>query len=156
MRMYMKALIAGLGLASGVASAQPPPDLNQNPSFLVQASWTPPTLNSNGTPLTNLAGFIIYYHTIPRPAGCTRAVDCAAWANGVRFVRVTNPALREVSIMSTDGLQANTDYFFSATAYNTNLIESAYSNEAMSHTPDVTIPGAPGVVTANITFPVVP
>lgn len=74
-------------------------------------SWTPPTQNEDGTPLTNLAGYRIYYGTES--------------GNYTRTVSIPNPG---ISTYTIDGLTPNT-YFFVSTAVNTVGVESNYSNE---------------------------
>jgi len=153
----MKLFIALLAaLITATAVAQRPADLNQDPSFLVRVNWNAPTTNTDSTPLTNLAGYIIYYHTTQKPASCTTALACATWASNVSFLRVTNAGLTTVDITTQNGLRADTMYYFYATAFNSASIESTYSNEASQRTPSLLIPGAPTVVTVNITFPTTP
>jgi hypothetical protein len=75
-------------------------------------SWTPPTLNEDGTAITNLRGYRVYYGTsstnlntvvdIPN-AGTTRAV-----------VENLSPAT----------------WYFALKAYNTSNVESSFSNIA--------------------------
>jgi hypothetical protein len=52
--------IFGAAKTCEVSSASPPPVVT---GFL-HISWTPPTTNADGTPLTDLAGFVIRYGTI--------------------------------------------------------------------------------------------
>ena len=75
-------------------------------------SWTPPSTNSDGSPLTNLAGYIIYYGT---SAGAL-----------TQQVRVANPGL--TSDMVT-GL-TNGTWYFAVAAYNTTGTASGLSNIA--------------------------
>ncbi|HXS19719.1 MAG TPA: putative Ig domain-containing protein [Steroidobacteraceae bacterium] len=72
-------------------------------------SWTPPTENTNGTALTNLAGYRIYYGT--------------SQTNLSNVVNVTNPGLVTyvVSNLST------TTYYFAMTSINSSGTESARS-----------------------------
>jgi hypothetical protein len=72
-------------------------------------SWTPPTDRSDGSPLTNLAGFRIYYGT---------SID-----NYPNRVTINNPGL--TSYVVSD-LPAGT-YYFVATAYDADGVESGYS-----------------------------
>ncbi len=72
-------------------------------------SWVAPTTNEDGTPLTDLAGYKIYYGT--------------ATGNYPKNVDVGN-----VNTFSITGLPTGT-YFFVATAYNIAKFESTYSNE---------------------------
>lgn len=72
-------------------------------------SWTPPTRNTNGTTLTNLAGYRIYYGTSP--------------TNLSRTVQVNNAGLTRyvVSDLST------ATWYFSVRAYTSGGAESANS-----------------------------
>ncbi len=76
-------------------------------------SWTPPTQNNDGSPLTNLAGFTIYY-----------GVESGDYRD---FVRIDNPGITTYVV---DNLSPST-YFFVSTAFNSNGVESAFSNEAV-------------------------
>ena len=73
-------------------------------------SWTPPTRNTNGTTLTNLAGYRIYYGT--SPSALTRTVT------------LSNAGLTRYVISD---LSAAT-WYFSIRAYTTSGVESANSN----------------------------
>lgn len=76
----------------------------------VSLTWDAPTTNTDATPLTDLAGYNIYYGTStgvygsPVDVGHTR---CAV----------------------ISGLTVGTTYYFAATAYDISANESAYSNE---------------------------
>jgi hypothetical protein len=73
-------------------------------------TWTPPTLNDNGSPLTNLAGYKVYWGTTPDsyPSSAT----------------VMNPG---VSTYVVENLSPNT-YHFVVTAINSAGLESDYSS----------------------------
>ena len=73
-------------------------------------SWDAPTTNADGTPLTDLAGYKVYYGTASHTY--SQNID----VNNVTTYTVNN---------LTDG----TTYFFTVTAYDTGSNESAYSNE---------------------------
>jgi hypothetical protein len=75
-------------------------------------SWTPPTQNSNGTALTNLAGYRIYYGT------------SASTMN--KTIQVANPGLSRYVV---ENLSAAT-WYFTVRAYTTAGVESASSNTA--------------------------
>ena len=75
-------------------------------------SWTPPTTNTNGSTLTNLAGYNIYYGTSPNAL--------------TQSVQVTNAGLTDYVI---GGLTSGT-WYFSVTAYTTTGVESALSGIA--------------------------
>ena len=78
----------------------------------VTLSWTAPTQNKDGSPLTDLAGYRIYWGTTP-----------GSYPNSVS---IDNPGLTTYVV---DGLVAGT-YEFVATTYNTAGVESAFSNPA--------------------------
>jgi len=75
-------------------------------------SWTPPTSNTDGSTLTNLAGYRIIYGT--SSSALTQSVQ------------VANPS---ISTYVVEGLEPAT-YYFAVRAYTTNGAESANSNLA--------------------------
>ena len=75
-------------------------------------SWTPPTTNTDGSTLTNLAGYNIYYGTSPSAL--------------TQKVQVSNIGLTDYVI---GGLSSGT-WYFAVTAYTTNGAESTPSNIA--------------------------
>jgi hypothetical protein len=75
-------------------------------------SWQPPTENTDGTPLTNLAGYTVRYGT--------------AVGSLQQQVRITNPGLTTYVV---EGLTAAT-WYFQVAAYNSDGIESAPSATA--------------------------
>ncbi len=79
----------------------------------VTLSWTPPTQNTDGTALTNLAGYKIYYGTRRGQYSSEISID--------------NPGITTYVV---DNLSPNT-YYFVSTAVNSGGIESDYSNEAV-------------------------
>lgn len=78
----------------------------------VTLTWTPPTENEDGTPLTNLAGYRIRYGSQS--------------GNYTSVVNLTNPGLATYVL---GGLASGT-YYVVISAYNQSGIESGYSNEA--------------------------
>jgi hypothetical protein len=82
-------------------------------------SWVAPSTNQDGTPLTDLAGYKIYYGTAS--GNYTQNVD----AGNVTTYTLTN---------LTDGQT----YYLVATAYNTARFESSYSNEVSKTIPALT------------------
>lgn len=86
--------------------------VSQNANGSVTLTWTPPVQNDDGTALTDLAGYKIYYGT----------------ESGVysEMIDIENPGISRYVV---ENLPSNT-YFFSSTAYNTGLVESDFSNEA--------------------------
>jgi hypothetical protein len=72
-------------------------------------SWTPPTQNTDGSSVTNLAGYNIYYGTSPEDL--------------TTKIQVTNAGLTAYTVAD---LGAGT-YYFSVSAYTANGVESAPS-----------------------------
>jgi len=74
-------------------------------------SWTAPTTRTDGSPLTNLAGYNIYYGTTQGTYPNT--------------IAVTNPSLTTYVVTN---LQAGVTYYFVIAAYDATGLESAYTN----------------------------
>lgn len=88
-------------------------------------TWDAPTVNEDGTALTDLAGYKVYYGTVSR-----------SYTNSVDVGSVQSHTLN---------LVAGT-YYFAVTAYDTSGNESVYSNEQSGFIPippDTTAPDAP-------------
>ena len=79
----------------------------------VSLSWTAPTQNTDGTPLTDLAGYRIYF------GKTSRQYD--------NEITINNPGLTTYVV---ENLSPDT-YYFAATSVNSSGIESAYSGEAV-------------------------
>ncbi|MBN1238087.1 MAG: fibronectin type III domain-containing protein [Gammaproteobacteria bacterium] len=79
----------------------------------MELSWMAPTENEDGTPLTDLAGYKVYWGTEP--------------GNYTESVTIDNPSIVTYVI---DNLVPNT-YYFVATAVNAAGEESEYSEEAV-------------------------
>jgi Fibronectin type III domain len=86
--------------------------VSYSPAFAGSASlsWDPPITNEDGTPLTDLSGYKIYYGTTS--AFYTQNIDAG---NVVTF--------------TVTYLTAGLTYYFAVTAYDSSLNESDYSNE---------------------------
>jgi hypothetical protein len=82
-----------------------------SPSNSVTLTWDAPTTNADGTPLTDLAGYKVYYGT--SSGNYTMAMDVG-----------------NVKTYKYEGLQSGT-YYFAATTYDTSGNESDYSNEVI-------------------------
>lgn len=72
--------------------------------------WVPPTQNSDGSSLTNLAGYYVYYGTSPE--------------NLTESVKVSNPGL---SAFTVGNLTSGT-WYFAVSAYTSSGVESARTN----------------------------
>jgi hypothetical protein len=73
-------------------------------------SWSAPTDNSNGSPITGLAGYNIYYGT--DPSNLTKSIDVAG---------------ATTTTYTVTGLTAGT-YYFAVSAYNSEGVDSPLSN----------------------------
>jgi len=78
----------------------------------VTLSWTIPSTNEDGTPLTDLAGFTVYYGATTRSYSHSSTID--------------NPG---VTSLILDNLSYGRTYYFAITAFNESGNESDYSNE---------------------------
>ena len=103
-----------LSVSDGQQSASMPSfgiDVTQVGVASTTLSWTAPTMNSDGTALTDLAGYTLYYGTSSR--------------NYTNEIRIDNPGMTTYVV---DGLAPNT-YFFAAKAFNSSGVESDFSVE---------------------------
>ncbi len=82
---------------------------SNSPGNTATLTWDAPTTNADGTPLTDLAGYKVYYGTTS--------------GNYTDVIDVGN-----VTTYKVEGLQPGT-YYFAVTAYDTSGNESNYSNE---------------------------
>ena len=76
-------------------------------------TWSAPTQNSDGTPLTDLAGYKVYWGTSSHSYSGTATLN--------------NPGLATYVV---DGLAPSNTYYFAITAVNSTGTESSPSNEA--------------------------
>jgi hypothetical protein len=86
----------------------PPPPMSGSATL----SWTVPTLNTDGSPLTNLAGYRIYYGTDSTALAQTANIDTA-----------------DTTSYAVSGLSSGT-WYFAISAYTTAGTESVLSNLA--------------------------
>jgi hypothetical protein len=96
---------------TGGGSTTAPPTSTPVSSSAVTLAWDAPTENSNGTPITGLAGYKIHYGTASQAY--------------TQVVAVSNPSLSRYVL---DSLPSGT-YYFAITAYNSQGMESALSGE---------------------------
>jgi large repetitive protein len=98
-----------ISVSNGVASAALPAfsiNVTQISTGSATLSWLPPTTNTNGTALTNLAGYKIYYGTSPTSLN--------------QSAQITNPGISSYVI---ENLSPAT-WYFSLVSYNTSNVES--------------------------------
>ena len=84
--------------------------LRANSVAQVGLIWDAPTTNADGTPLTDLAGYKVYFGTASRSYGAP--------------INIGN-----VTTYTVTGLTPGITYYFAATAYDTSNNESDFSNE---------------------------
>jgi hypothetical protein len=102
---FLSALIL---LLSGCSEAQVSADASGSGSALL--SWSAPTTDSDGAPVTGLAGYHIYVGTDPNSLSLRGGVGDAA-----------------TTTFTVSNLATGT-YYFAVTAYNASGQESAFSN----------------------------
>ena len=85
--------------------------VQQSAAGTVTLSWRPPTENTDGTALADLAGYNIHYGTQPQ--------------DYTNMIKVINPGIATYVI---DNLPAGT-YYFTVAAYNASGTESSFSPE---------------------------
>ena len=79
----------------------------------VTLSWNAPTENSNGTSLTNLAGYTLHYGTTPQ--------------DYTGSIEITDPTQTSY-VVSNSNFPAGT-YYFAISAYNAQQVSSSMSGE---------------------------
>ena len=96
----------------------------------ITLSWNPPTTNEDGTPITDLAGYTVYYGT-----------------ESGNYSQSTN--VGNVTTYQAIGLTDGATYYFSVTAHDTSGNESAYADEKfiLIAAPDMTTPDKPTAIT---------
>lgn len=105
-----------ISVSDGVSSAALQPfsvTVSQAALGSVTLSWAAPTQNADGSPLTDLAGYKIYYGK--------------ASENYDHEIRIDNPGTTTYTV---ENLVPGT-YYFAATSFNASGVESAYSGEAV-------------------------
>jgi hypothetical protein len=96
---------------SSTTTTTPPPTSTTTSSTVVTLGWVAPTQNSNGSPITDLAGYKIHYGT--------------ASEDYTQVVSIANPSLSRYVL---DSLSSGT-YYFAITSYNSQGTESPLSGE---------------------------
>jgi Fibronectin type III domain len=96
--------------APSPAPTQPPPPPPTTSSSSATLSWLAPTQNTNGSALTNLGGFRIYYGTDP--------------ARLTSKITLSSPGLLTYVI---EGLTVGTTYYFAVTAVTSGGVEGVAS-----------------------------
>ena len=93
-------LISGCGFSEDEDDNCSSPCVSQLDSGTVLVSWIPPTENTDGSPLIDLAGYRVYYGTSPGNYNFSETVN--------------NPGLSSVVV---EGLATSRNWYFVVTAY---------------------------------------
>jgi hypothetical protein len=103
---------------------------DESPPTLATLTWEAPTTNADGSaPLTDLAGYTVYYGATSRTAAGFTAYDTALDVGNSPICALTGSGTLEcVHVLS--GFTAGTTVYFAVTAYDSGGNESGYSNEA--------------------------
>jgi hypothetical protein len=102
-----------ISVSDGTASASLPGftlTVQQVQTGSATISWTPPTTNSDNSPLTNLGGYRIYYGTSSN--------------NLTQVLNLPNPGISRGVV---ENLAPGT-WYFAVTSYNSSNVESGRSN----------------------------
>ena len=100
-------VLAGCGSAADSGGSA-----GENNDGRALVSWMPPTENTDGSALVDLAGYLIYYGGSPNTYSSNITID--------------NVGLTSLLV---EGLPPSSDLYFVMTAFNTEGIESSYSEE---------------------------
>ena len=136
-------LIALFAAAPAMAACPLPADM---PPMTVCVDFQPPTENTDGSPLTDLAGYKIYYGFAARAYGAPidlpdpTATSFTGTADGVFVIPNPGPNGGVVPV------------YVAMTALDSSGNESAYSNEVLKDAvfPDALPPAPPGIITVLI------
>ena len=94
---------------------------NPGSAGVLDASWTAPTTNTDGSPLTDLASYRVYYVAAP-------ASPCLGSTFGLVASPTPNPPPGQIVSARLTGLTTGTPYNVAVTAVDTSGSESACSN----------------------------
>ena len=102
-----------VGSANGASSTASSSSSASSTSKSITLSWSPPTQNSDGTSLTNLAGYTLHYGT--------------ASQDYTGRIEITSPTQTSY-VVSTSTFPPG-KYYFSISAYNAQQVSSSMSGE---------------------------
>lgn len=147
MRYFVAVL---LSLFAFPAFAQCPDPLPEN---TVCVQWQAPTENTDGTPLTDLAGFELFWGFFSGDFDQSRKIDIPD-ASETEF---TTPAT-SINIQSPGPEGGEVDVFFVMTAYDDDGNTSGFSNEISRAVtfPDTQAPGEPTILDVIINVVITP
>jgi len=105
-------LLAGLLLTTAVSAS----------AGILDATWTAPTTNTDGSPLTDLSSYRVYYGSAPSPCPGSSFVSVAS--------PTSSPTANQTVSLRLTGLATGTVYFVAVTGMDTSGNESACSPSA--------------------------
>ncbi len=103
-------------------------------------SWTAPTTNVDGSPLTDLAGYKIYWGLVSGVYTQNKVLTVA------QSSCTSAPGITTCTNTITGFLADNKTWYFVVTAYDTSNNESAFSNQLSKTFLDTIAPSAPILV----------
>ena len=119
------ALASSSATSSGTppaTSSGTPPAGSSGSAGLLDASWVAPTANTDGSPLTDLAFYRLYFGTASTPCSGSASFQVAS--------PTTSPQINDTITYRVTGLLAGARYFAAVTAVDSSGLESACSSVA--------------------------
>jgi hypothetical protein len=107
---YLVVSLLAYGCGGGGGSGGSSNNTSTTPNGSATLAWDAPTTNTDGTSLTDLVGYKIYYGTVS-----------GKYSHVIDVGNLTN--------YKVENLTVGTTYFFVVTDYNTSGVESGFSNE---------------------------
>jgi hypothetical protein len=105
--------------ASASTTSSPPPAAPSGTAGVLEASWFAPSTNTDGSPLTDLAFYRLYYGTAGTPCPGSAFLQVAS--------PTASPGTNDPLTYTLTGLSAGTLYFVAITAVDLGNLESACS-----------------------------
>jgi hypothetical protein len=113
---------ASSSAASSGTPSNPPPAPPSGTAGVLEASWTAPTTNTDGSPLTDLASYRLYVSTSSTPCPGSAFLQIAS--------PTASPQINQTLTYALTGLLFGARYFVAVTAVDSSDIESACSSVA--------------------------
>lgn len=113
---------AAASAAAAPPAAPPATPPSSGRAGVLDASWIAPTTNADGSPLTDLAFYRLYYDTASTPCPASAYFQVAS--------TTSSPQINKTVAYTLTGLLAGTQYFVAVTAVDSSAVESACSSVA--------------------------
>src|SRR5262245_34288469 len=107
---------------SGTSTNPPPSPPPSGSPGVLEASWTAPTTNTDGSPLTDLAFYRLYYGNAGTPCPGSAFLQIAS--------PTPSPQINDILTYTLTGLLTGTQYFVAITAVDSTDLESGCSSVA--------------------------